>query len=92
MKNASCQAYFHRVHEQTPTRMWINNVTREQADLAIEAGAVGCTQNPAYVWKMLNDKVDRDYVIDIMDTIIKEEPDDNQVLIKLQRKLVVCVK
>ena len=35
--------YFHRVHAQTPTRFWINNVTREQAHLAIEAGAVGCT-------------------------------------------------
>ena len=21
--------YFHRVHAQTPTRFWINNVTRE---------------------------------------------------------------
>ena len=25
------KTYFHRVHEQTPTRFWINNVTREQA-------------------------------------------------------------
>ena len=46
--------YFHRVHEQTPTRFWINNVTMEEALLAIDAGAVGCTQNPTYLWKMIN--------------------------------------
>ena len=39
--------YFQRVHEQTATRFWINNVTREQARISIEAGAVGCTQNPS---------------------------------------------
>ena len=38
--------YFHRVNEQTPTRFWINNVTRKEAHMAIEAGACGCTQNP----------------------------------------------
>lgn len=47
------KGYFHRVSEQTATRFWINNVTKEEARLAIEAGAVGCTQNPAYTWKML---------------------------------------
>lgn len=35
--------YFHRVSRQTPTGMWINNVTVEEARLAIESGAVGCT-------------------------------------------------
>ena len=46
--------YFIRVSKQTPTKFWINNVTLNQADLALEAGAVGCTQNPAYTWKILN--------------------------------------
>lgn len=32
------ETYFKRVHAQTPTRMWINNVSRAQADLAIAAG------------------------------------------------------
>ena len=43
--------YFKRVQERTATRFWINNVTRKQAALAIENGAVGCTQNPSYVSK-----------------------------------------
>lgn len=82
------QSYFHRLHAQTPTRMWINNVSRKQAKLAIEAGAVGCTQNPAYTWKMMQDEEERPYVMEKLDRIIASEPDDNEALIKLQRELV----
>lgn len=80
--------FFHRVHEQTPTRMWINNVTREQAREAIRAGARGCTQNPSYVWKMMNNAQERPYVMDKLDRLLVEESDDTMVLIKLQRELV----
>ena len=38
--------YFKRVAAQTPTKFWINNATRTQAQMAIDAGAVGSTQNP----------------------------------------------
>ena len=48
------QDYFHRVAALTPTKMWINNVTPPEAQWAIDVGAMGCTQNPAYTWKMLN--------------------------------------
>ena len=44
-------SYFHRVQGATPTRFWINNVTRAEAEYALDAGAVGCTQNPAYTWR-----------------------------------------
>lgn len=47
------QGYFHRVAALTPTKMWINNVTPQEAEWAIAAGAMGCTQNPSYTWKML---------------------------------------
>lgn len=46
------QDYFHRVAALTPTKMWINNVTPQEAEWAIAAGAMGCTQNPAYTPKM----------------------------------------
>ncbi len=42
------KSYFHRVHDVIPTRFWINNLTLEQAKLAIEAGAIGCTTNPEF--------------------------------------------
>ncbi len=80
------KCYFHRVHDQTPTRFWINNVTEDEARLAIEAGAVGCTQNPSYAWKMMQAVPDQ--VFPLLDAILAGEPDDNEALIKLQKQLI----
>lgn len=80
--------YFKRVHAQTPTRFWINNVTRKQAEISIAAGAVGCTQNPAYTWKMMEHPEEKEYVNEILKSILAEEADDNAALVKLQRELI----
>jgi transaldolase len=40
--------YFTRMRATTPTRVWVNNPTLEEVDLALAQGAVGCTTNPAY--------------------------------------------
>lgn len=82
------KTYFHRVSELTPTRFWINNVTRNQANWAIEAGATGCTQNPSYTYKMMINDEAKSYVMEKMDQIIATEKDDNEVQVKLQRELV----
>lgn len=80
--------YFQRVQEQTATRFWINNVTRDQAALAISTGAVGCTQNPAYTWKMMSNAQEKTYVYDLLRKIMEEEKDDNMALVALQRELI----
>ena len=80
--------YFQRVHAQTATRFWINNVTRKQAHMAIEAGAVGCTQNPAYTWKIISDHDEKDYIDAILNDIMAQEKDDNAALVTLQRHLI----
>ena len=86
------KTYFHRVSELTPTRFWINNVTEEEARMAIDAGAVGCTQNPAYTWKLLNRNEEaKKLVTELLDGILKEEKDDNEALVKLQRQLVARI-
>ena len=82
------KGYFKRVQEQTPTRFWINNVTRKQAQLAIDNGAVGCTQNPAYTWKMMENTEEKDYV----DGIIKNNAERanymaQKTLRKVQKKI-----
>ena len=82
------KGYFERVQEQTPTRFWINNVTRKQAQLAIDNGAVGCTQNPAYTWKMMENAEEKEYVDGVVKKIIAEEKDDNKALVRLQRELI----
>ena len=84
------KTYFHRVKEQTPTKFWINNVTRDEARLAIDAGAVGCTQNPAYLWKLINSP-EKAYAIELLDSILKNEKDDNEALLKLQREVVAKI-
>ena len=80
--------YFHRVNEQTPTRFWINNVTRKEAHMAIEAGACGCTQNPSYVWKMLNHAEGGAHAKELLQRFMAEYTDDNMVEVALQRELV----
>ncbi len=45
--------YFQRVHAETPTRMWINNPTADDARRALATGAVSCTTNPSYCAKLL---------------------------------------
>lgn len=83
--------YFHRVAALTPTKMWINNVTKEEADLAIEAGAMGCTQNPSYTWKMLNHPDYKEISMNLLRETLKESDDDNEVECMLQRKLVKVI-
>ena len=80
--------YFKRVMSQTQTHFWINNVTRQEAKMAIEHGATGCTQNPSYSYKMLVNPEEKDYARDILNEILKEESNDTEALIKLQRRLV----
>ena len=71
--------YFHRVAALTPTKMWINNVTPPEAEWAIAAGAMGCTQNHSYTWKTLNHPDYKDDALALLDITIKESDDDNKV-------------
>lgn len=78
--------YFHRVNELTQTRFWINNVTEEEAKRAIEEGAVGCTQNPAYVWKMMQKKELQPKINALIERY--KDLDTTQIVVNLQRDLV----
>lgn len=80
--------YFKRVQALTGTKFWINNVTHEEAKLAIEAGAVGCTQNPSYLWRIINHPVEGKHAQEIIDETIKETTDNNEVESIVQRKLI----
>lgn len=80
--------YFHRVSQQSPTVFWVNNPTREEADLAIAAGARGCTCNPSYCQKMLDHAAERPYAMVLLDEALKESKDDSEAEAILQRKLV----
>jgi len=81
--------YFLRVQDLTPTKFWINNPTREEADWAIKEGAMGCTCNPAYCGKMFFDRPEeKDYVSGVLDEVIKEVDSVSAAEEELQRRLV----
>jgi transaldolase len=83
--------YFHRVHAQTPTRFWINNPTREEADWALAEGAVGCTCNPSYCQKMIDHPTEGDYARRLLDEAVRESSSDDEAEAVLQRKLVAAI-
>lgn len=83
--------YFKRVQAKTATRFWINNVTREQAHLAIEAGARNCTQNPTYPWKMLNSREEGEEAKALLDQILREGPDNETALMKFQLEMIAKI-
>jgi transaldolase len=45
--------YFHRVHHETPTRLWTNNPNVADAERALVLGVRSATTNPTYAAKML---------------------------------------
>lgn len=83
--------YFHRVQAYSPTRFWINNVTRQEADLALAAGAVGCTQNPSYTCKMLTAGGEKEYALSLLDEVLRTVGDANEAQVLLQRELVRAI-
>lgn len=83
--------YFVRVMEQSPTMFWINNPTRRQADLALENGALGCTNNPSYTQKMIDHPEEGQYALKLLDDAIRECDDDWETAEIFQRKMVAPI-
>lgn len=67
--------YFHRVSQQTPTRLWINNPTGAEADFALDAGAIACTTNPTYAAKLI--RSEPEYIGPILDRATARHADDD---------------
>ncbi len=87
-------SYFMRVIRQTPTEFWINNPTRQHADLAISHGATGCTNNPSFTQKMVDHPTEGPYALKILDEIIREVTQKHEAIAEFQRRLVrpICEK
>ncbi len=81
-------SYFKRVTTQTPTKFWINNPTRQQADLAIVNCASGCTNNPSYAQKMLDHPTEGEYAMRLFQEALQEAGDESETAEIFQRKLI----
>ncbi len=86
------ESYFHELRALTPSRLWVNNPTMEECELALAQGAMGCTTNPAYGGGLL--KRVPDYVKPIIAGVVAEaSPADDvlQVADRVQERLVANV-
>ena len=80
------QGYFHRLHAETPTRLWINNPTMAEADLAVAAGAISCTSNPAYSARILKTEPER--AARAIKAAIQESTDNQRAADIAQQRIV----
>lgn len=70
-------AYLQDVQSQTPTRVWINNPTREDSAAAIAAGAIGVTTNPAFCSKLL--QTEPEFIRGIITDVLSDGTDGDRV-------------
>jgi len=83
------EGYFHRLHRETPTRLWINNPTLEEADQAIAAGAISCTTNPSYAARVI--KMEPNRALRAIREVIQESPDDQYAADRAQQRIVKAI-
>ncbi|MFP4550763.1 MAG: transaldolase family protein [Spirochaetales bacterium] len=82
--------YFHRLHELTPTRFWINNPSAAECELSIEAGAISCTTNPSYVSKKL-EREDRESALEAIRRAVSSASSLDDAADMVQREVVAPV-
>lgn len=83
------EGYFHRLHRETPMRLWINNPTLEEADQAIAAGAISCTTNPSYTARVI--KMEPGRAMRAIREVIQENPADQHAADRTQQRIVKAI-
>ena len=82
-------SYFLRMRADTPTRVWVNNPTLAEIDLALAQGAVGCTTNPAYGGGLL--KRAPDEIRPLIAECVAHADDDLEAADLVQQRLVARI-
>ena len=81
-------SYFHDVHEQFGTELWVNNPALPEIELGLEAGAVGIVSNPRYIATIL--EAEPEFVRETIDEVLEKagERDDEQLAMEVIEKAV----
>ena len=81
-------SYFHDVHEQFGTELWINNPSLTEIELGLAAGAVGIASNPLYVAALLEGEPD--FVHSTVASVLEQSAakDNQQLALDVIRKAV----
>jgi transaldolase len=82
--------YFHRLHRETPTRLWVNNPTPAEAERALALGARSATTNPTYAAKMLAQLPEAERAAIIADAR-RREGDAGEAVAAIQRVLIARI-
>lgn len=80
--------YFHRIHDETQTRFWVNNPSSDDMDKALAAGAVNCTTNPSYCAKLLQSEPR--YIRGVIDQVVGTEKNVDKAATKVYH--TVCAR
>ncbi len=78
--------YFRRVAENDGTRLWINNPTGAELELAIAAGAYGCTSNPAYCAMLI--EREPQFILPLIDQAIASKANDDEAAEQVYQQVV----
>ena len=84
-------SYFKRVAVATPTRLWINNPTEVEIELALAQGAAGCTTNPTYAANLL--RREPAYARKVIESAVAADSgmDDAAIAAHVQRQFVARI-
>ena len=80
------KTYFKQLIAETPTRVWVNNPTIAEMDLALAQGAQGSTTNPAYGGNLLRRAPEE--ILPIIDECVRLSDDDLVAGDLVQQRLV----
>ena len=81
--------YFAWMNAETPTRVWVNNPTLGEVELALAQGAVGCTTNPAYGAGLL--KRAPEEIRPVITECVRLADDDAEAADLVQQRLVARI-
>jgi hypothetical protein len=82
-------SYFETLVARTPTRVWVNNPTSAEVEMALEQHAVGCTTNPTFGASLLRRQPDE--IRPIIGECVDESDDDERVAELVQERLVARI-
>ena len=81
-------SYFHEVHEQFDTELWVNNPALPGIELGLTAGAVGIASNPRYIATLL--QAEPEFVHATVDEVLGQAgtKDEQQLAMEVIQKAV----
>jgi transaldolase len=83
------ESYFLAIKSRTPSRLWVNNPTLAEIELAGKQGAVGCTTNPAYAGSLLRRAPEE--VLPVIRDSVAAAPDEKAAAHLVQKRLVARI-